>query len=101
MLFDDTDLDDILDGCGAVTVTTKLSGVTFGTFPAVFKESTRIESPFETGETILRPTMTCKTSSLEGVERGYTFEIAGNEYKAFGGPEKQSSGLSVQVLVKK
>lgn len=93
------DLDNMLDAFDPVDVTVRLQGVLVKTVKGVVRK--RTEYIGQSGQIVILPSITCKASDLADVMRLHTFEIDGQEYKAYGDQEPRNSGLARVGLVKR
>lgn len=83
------------------SVSLRLGGVEVRQITAVFDEAVETWSPGETEVAVLRPALTAATADLAGIDRTHTLITGGVEYRLFGEPRPDGTGLSRAFLTVK
>ncbi|MCF6178909.1 MAG: hypothetical protein L3J63_05895 [Geopsychrobacter sp.] len=99
-MFDDTDLDGMLDAFGAVTCPVKLNGGQVGTLRGIYRRNTEFVSPNEMEQLVIKPSLKCKTTDIDNYDQTHRIEVAGVDYKIWRKPVPSDSGFSLVALVK-
>lgn len=100
MPFDDTDLANMLEAFDPVEITVKLNGATVDTISGRFRRRTEMASPHDAETVVIIPSVLCRESDLQNVDRSNTLTIGGKTYKIYGDPEPMNSGFCRVGLVK-
>jgi len=99
-MFDDTDLDGMLEALGAKEYPVRLNDVQIGTLYGVYNRRTEFISPGQAEELVIKPSLRCKTADLAALDMSHRIEIGGADYKFWREPVEEESGFSIVGLVK-